>query len=80
MRDGVLEKNQIHGSVDLVVALQRVRQKLADFLGRGHWQVLGLANAAGKMAKLERLFEHHVLCVVESLFSLLVLPVVILVK
>ena len=78
MRHGILEKHQVHRSIELVVVVQRLLQQSAQLLVVGDRQVLGVADAGRKVAVEQRLTKDKVVVVVlEGLFDGVVLNFVV---
>jgi len=66
----ILEQDQVHGSVHLVVVLESVGENLVKLWVAGDGSVLGLANSMGEVAPdvrlLEALFLVHLLQISSS--------------
>ena len=76
MLHGVFKQNEVHDSIDLVVRLQSLFQNLVQWVPGGHSQILGLPNAAGKVAVDERVRVQWTLVHILSEYSVYVITVI----
>jgi len=68
VRDGVVEKDEVHGGVELVVVVQRLLQQPAHLGVVAHRLVLRVSDAGSEVAVEQRLAEDEVVVVVLEAF------------